>query len=226
MEQHPKTNDFKSDIFVHIIGGNTLQNGLLLTFLVDKTGLKNQCLTHMNLESLKIESKPSKKDFILIDCKSIEMDHFWSKIRSLETSFPDRLFIALFNVAPNARIEKTALSNGIRGVFFENDPPEAIPKGIFTILNGDLWYPRKSLTRFLLESKASARSQQDKVPAVLLTSREREIIALIATGKNSKEIANELCISAHTVKTHIYNIYSKINARSRLQATLWAAKNL
>ncbi|MDD4464919.1 MAG: response regulator transcription factor, partial [Desulfobacterales bacterium] len=101
-----------------------------------------------------------------------------------------------------------------------------ITKGICAILNGDLWYPRKSLTRFLLESRATARSQQDAFSSGLLTAREREIIILIASGQNSKDIANALCISTHTVKTHIYNIYSKINARNRLQATLWAAKFL
>ena len=43
---------------------------------------------------------------------------------------------------------------------------------------------------------------------------------------NSQEIADKLCISSHTVKTHIYNIFKKIGVPNRLQAALWAAKNL
>jgi DNA-binding CsgD family transcriptional regulator len=49
---------------------------------------------------------------------------------------------------------------------------------------------------------------------------------MIITGLKNEEIANRLYISAHTVKTHIYNIFKKINVPNRLQAALWAAKNL
>jgi LuxR family transcriptional regulator of csgAB operon len=49
---------------------------------------------------------------------------------------------------------------------------------------------------------------------------------MVASGRANNKIAEELCISPHTVKTHIYNIYKKISAPNRLQAALWAAKNL
>ncbi len=56
----------------------------------------------------------------------------------------------------------------------------------------------------------------------LLTSRETEILGLIAEGKSNKEIAAELFISVNTVKVHVSNIFQKIKVSSRTEATLYA----
>lgn len=68
-------------------------------------------------------------------------------------------------------------------------------------------------------------SDHDPDPSSL-TQREREILDLIAAGFSNKKIAAELFISPHTVKTHLHNIFKKINVKRRLQAALWAAQNL
>jgi DNA-binding NarL/FixJ family response regulator len=65
-----------------------------------------------------------------------------------------------------------------------------------------------------------------KKDKALLTSREIEILAMISLGNKNEAIAEKLFISQNTVKTHIYNIFKKIDVPNRLQASLWAAKNL
>lgn len=55
-----------------------------------------------------------------------------------------------------------------------------------------------------------------------LTSRETEILALIAEGKTNKEIAADLFISVNTVKVHVSNVFQKIGVSSRTEATLYA----
>ena len=74
----------------------------------------------------------------------------------------------------------------------------------------------------------SQRSNSDpsKKEVVFLTQRELEILSMVVSGATNEEIAARVCISPHTVKTHIYNIFKKINVPNRLQAALWAAKNL
>jgi len=53
--------------------------------------------------------------------------------------------------------------------------------------------------------------------AVRMTKREREIIAIIADGHSNKEIAQQLNIATHTVKSHVHNIMEKLALHSRLQ---------
>ena len=59
-----------------------------------------------------------------------------------------------------------------------------------------------------------------------MTEREQQVLSVIAKGATNQEISAHLKISQHTVKTHIYNIYQKINVPNRLQAALWASQNL
>ena len=53
--------------------------------------------------------------------------------------------------------------------------------------------------------------------SVIMTKREREIIALIADGQSNKEIAQQLNIATHTVKSHVHNIMEKLALHTRLQ---------
>ena len=55
-----------------------------------------------------------------------------------------------------------------------------------------------------------------------LTSREAEILGLAANGMQTGEIADRLCVSTQTVRTHFKNIYQKIGAHSRAEAVVFA----
>jgi DNA-binding CsgD family transcriptional regulator len=74
--------------------------------------------------------------------------------------------------------------------------------------------------------KGTSWNKSPRVGREILTVREAEILALVAVGVTNDEIAEKLGISPSTVKNHLYKIYKKIDAASRLQAALWAAKYL
>jgi DNA-binding NarL/FixJ family response regulator len=58
-----------------------------------------------------------------------------------------------------------------------------------------------------------------------LTSRELEIIRLVIAGRTNKAIASEIYISEKTVEFHLDHIYTKIGARTRLMAGIWALQH-
>ena len=211
--------------YVHVVGMNKLQNDLLLSFLKEKTSFDGKCVKKLESANPVQKKEDELSQFLLIDWTSIDKENIWSDIDSWKCTNSCQCFFAFCNVDPKMEIEKLALTNNIQGLFYKNDPLHIMPKGIRAILNGDLWYSRKTLSKCILENNHS-NNFLDHAAASHLTLRQREILILMASGCSNKEIANKLNISGHTVKTHVYNIYKKLNVDSRFQAALWAAKYL
>ena len=69
------------------------------------------------------------------------------------------------------------------------------------------------------------RQKHQQLPHEDLTSREMEILLLMAEGKANQEIADELFIALKTVKTHVSNILSKLSVQDRTQAVIYAFKH-
>jgi LuxR family maltose regulon positive regulatory protein len=80
--------------------------------------------------------------------------------------------------------------------------------------------PARYLRRLLaaLERDAPSASQPATEPPEVLSERELEVLQLIAAGKSNRRIASELFVSLGTVKTHINNLYRKLDSHSRTQA--------
>ncbi len=83
--------------------------------------------------------------------------------------------------------------------------------------------PRMTGTLFSqIAQVAVQRGAAEALEAVRMTSREREVIALIAVGMSNKEIAQRLTIATETVKSHVRNVMEKLALHSRLQIAAYA----
>jgi DNA-binding NarL/FixJ family response regulator len=69
------------------------------------------------------------------------------------------------------------------------------------------------------------RPSGDRARTAGLTRREREVLGLLAAGHNNRQIARQLCLSPRTVQRHIANLYPKIDAHNRAEATAFALHN-
>jgi LuxR family transcriptional regulator, positive regulator of biofilm formation len=222
MKKNPNLNPVP---YIYVAGMNKLQNDLLISFLKEKTGFNVRYIKRLESVADVQKKEHDLLQFFLLDWPSVDMENIWNDINSFRSNNSCRSFFAFCNVDPKVQIEKLALTNNIQGLFYKDDPLHIIPKGISSILNGDLWFSRKTLSKCIME-KSSLNIFADHAASSNLTLREKEILTLMASAYGNKEIASKLCISFHTVKTHVYNIYKKINANSRFQAALWAAKYL
>jgi LuxR family transcriptional regulator, positive regulator of biofilm formation len=217
-----KANMPLSDRAIWIIGPRKLQNELLARLLEQKTGAG--CMTG-DASPLKNELEKMKQipDSVLLLLDYLEQGPD-NRLDPIESDDSRPYLVALFNVTPGVGIEDMGLREGVRGFFYEKDPPETFVKGVRAIFSGELWVSRETMTKRILEDKRGPKVHP-RIPAPL-TAREAEILSLIASGATNKEISEKLFISSNTVKTHVYNIFHKINVPNRLQAALWAVKHL
>lgn len=202
-----------------VVSNNQLESQLIALNLKKSMNLDCTCLKEISIEDhFLLESNGIC--IYLLDFNDIDTTNAQWLMNSASTLDIEGIFVTLYNVSRTLDIQKLVQNKAIRGVFFQNDPARVFLKGIKAILNGELWLTRQILSKCLLSPKIPFNGTVSD--NIILSSREKEILKCVATGASNKEIAEKMCISLHTVKTHLYNIFKKLNVPNRLQATLWA----
>jgi len=212
------------DKVIYVVGPRRFQNELMAFFMQQKTGAKIVAIEEGGQFPSLDDKKITQPILILLDCLEKDLDTCLSVLGSSGKALVDKYFVALFDVSPGMGIEEKALKKGIRGFFYKRELPDRFLKGVHTIFKGELWASRKIMTKSILENRD--KDILTRKDPTTLTHREIEILSMVAFGAKNEQIADKLFISPNTVKTHVYNIFKKINVPNRLQAALWAAKNL
>jgi DNA-binding NarL/FixJ family response regulator len=209
---------------IYVVGPKRLQNELIATFLEQETGA--QCVPKSSIQHISLTNnrKAGTQRQVLWDCLGMDLKTLVVEIETHVKRLLAQDLVTFFNVPRGLGIEERTVLLGIRGFFYEQDSLDVFLKGIRAIFDGELWLPRKIMMKCILKNRS--REPFPNGYRIPLTQRENEILARVAVGATNEEIADRLCISPHTVKTHLYNIFKKISVPNRLQAALWAAKNL
>ena len=111
----------------------------------------------------------------------------------------------------------SALKMGVRGIVQKRFAIETLVEAIRSVADGLVWMP----PTVQAEMAAQWRAPADKI----LTDREFEIVCFVATGLRNAEIGEKLSISEATVKTHLNNIFHKLELRDRVELTLYAIRH-
>jgi LuxR family transcriptional regulator, positive regulator of biofilm formation len=213
----------KQETVVWFIGQPSTLQKLLRNSIHKKTGIACRTAPSSTLLPWK-KVNLGTKWLVLLDAQGLEE----TQLEALLLSSQNRrnCLQAMYNVGVERKLifEQLAFESGWHGVFHIGIGLEKMINGIINLLEGRLWFQRDAV----LNSKQFERQCTDcrSYCETALTSRERQILCVIARGATNREISDHLKISQHTVKTHIYNIYQKIKVPNRLQAAIWASDNL
>ena len=156
-----------------------------------------------------------KPDVILMDVVMPVMDgaEATAKIRAVR---PDVQVIALTSFVEEDLVART-LDAGAISYLLKDSRPEALLQAITDAAKG----------RGTIDSTAmqAMRRQQAGTVGSTLTPREREVLALLAAGLSNNDIAKRLTLSSGTVRLHVSNILTKLEAPNRTTAVILAMKN-
>ncbi len=137
--------------------------------------------------------------------------------------------------APGARIIMLTVSddegdlyesvkNGASGYLLKDSSIDEVSQAIRVVADGQSLISPSMAIKLLDEFKQMSRSDRNTVPTPRLTERELEVLRLVATGLNNREIAKQLFISENTVKNHVRNILEKLQLHSRVEAVMYAVR--
>ena len=124
-------------------------------------------------------------------------------IREIKKHYP-QVQILVLTMHRKKEFIRQALADGADGFLLKEDPSGELVRAVQTLKSGG-----KYLSRLISGDLITLTVEQDHSDS--LTSREREVLTLLAEGKKTQEIALALFISAHTVRRHRYNIMEKLN---------------
>lgn len=112
------------------------------------------------------------------------------------------------------------LAAGARGYLDALSHPDSIKLAVKSVASGALWIPDPFMSQ--LVQSISAKLPQRKTPDLsCLSPKEIEVAKLISTGTANKQIAEQLHVTERTIKSHLTQIYNKLNIRDRMQLMLY-----
>ncbi|WP_445045295.1 response regulator [Streptomyces sp. SAS_272] len=164
----------------------------------------------------------TRPDVVLMDVRMPEMDGLEATRRIL-TGVPGEPRVIILTTFDLDRYVYAALSAGASGFLLKDVTPEQLISAVRTVRSGDaLLAPavtRRLVERFTRQGTESTTIHRDLAS---LTSREREVLGLVARGLSNAEVAGRLHLAETTVKTHVSRVLGKLQLRDRVQAVIAA----
>jgi DNA-binding NarL/FixJ family response regulator len=164
-------------------------------------------------------------DVLLLDLRMPNLDGLSTLQAMQQTGKRTRVIILTASEDKNEFVQ--AMKLGCSGIVLKQTAPELIVKSIRKVNAGEIWLDSHTtaavMRQFATATEAAGGNgsgkSRERSP---LSTREREIVQLVAQGYKNKEMAEKMFISEQTVKNHLHNIFDKLGVSDRLELALYA----
>ncbi len=176
------------------------------------------------LEALKL-ARDLQPDLIVMDIQMPISDGI--EATRLITNEVENSRIVMLTVQDDDEKLFAALKAGAVGYLLKSTNKADFIAGIKSVLDGETTLPPKMARNFLEEFTRVMEAQDNQEAEETwpdITSRESEVLTIMSSGASDKEIASQLSISVHTVKSHVRSILRKLQASNRRDAARLASQ--
>ena len=210
--------------FIHVLvaDSNQTQCQLMCSALRRHAGLRvascradlSDCINGLEM---------ARADIVLIGDGLPDADHQYELLRGLHAAYPSVGLILLVDKYDRDLVVN-ALRYGAHGLFCSADQPfKALCRCIEAVHQGQIWASSEQI-QFVLDALALAPSMHvvNAKGEGVLTSREEQVVSLVAEGISNREIGEQLLIKENTVKKSLLRIYDKLGVSNRVELVLYA----
>lgn len=160
-------------------------------------------------------------DIVLMDIRMPVMDGV-AATGAIAQQYPQTKVLVLTTFDDDEYVSQ-AMHQGAKGYLLKDTEPDELALAIRAVNKGHTQLGPGLFEKALMTPATAAEPAKQPPPELaLLTPREMEVLHLIASGANNREIAQTLFLSENTVKNYVTNILSHLNLRDRTQAALLA----
>jgi len=156
-------------------------------------------------------------DVVIMDIRMPELDGL-AATRVL-VGYPDPPRVVVVTTFDLDEYVYGAVRAGACGFLLKDAGPTLLVEAVRAAVNGDALVSPSVTVRLLQHLHADPGEPSPECP---LTPRELEAVRAVARGRTNVEIAAELAVSLSTVKTHLTNVQTKLDARNRVEIAAWA----
>ncbi|WP_261816096.1 helix-turn-helix transcriptional regulator [Vibrio gallicus] len=203
-------NGINSQLFLHKNSG-----------LDKETIQKIQEVTNISLYKLEDyhqKHKPSLTPIIIINFNDKDFD-------PLDYENPNepnkKLYMVTTQTPLHLRTTQLLKYGRLKGIFYQGQDIKQTIEGINSLAYGMSWLSRAVIDQ-LLSYYQSVLLRYAPPHTINLTRREIEVLMALKNGQSNYKLSEQLYLSEHTVKSHLYRIFRKINVKTREEAIVWA----